>query len=293
MLPDLALMDIQIEGSMDGIQTAQMLQADYRVPVIFLTSSCDEATISRAAGATPYGYLVKPFKLHDLKASIHTALHKARMDAARASSHQAVTDAIKSLPEAVVTLSLGHKVLYMNTAAEKMAGCPLEEAKGKSFSDVLDLIDSRKHILQELNNGPGATTMDEFACSLTKKDHSHILVDFTSTSIVDEDGNKTGFVVTLRKAAERLRSQAMEDTLDEVHSFDMAPLPMVHLDGDGFIIRVNEAMVQQTQMDASTMVGRSLTGLMMDPDPGIARNLIHKLLQADTSFTTNRPRIVH
>jgi PAS domain S-box-containing protein len=292
-IPDLALMDIQIDGSMDGIQTAQILQKDHRVPVVFLTSCCDDATISRAAQAMPYGYLVKPYKLQDLKASIHTALNKAMIDAARESDQMAVSNAIKSLSEAVVALSLDRKIQYMNDTAEKMAGCRLEEAKGKSFSDVLDIVDSRKHSLQSLNDATNTTQVDEFACSLTKKDRTQVMVDYSSTATTDQSGRRTGYVVTLKEAAQRLRSQVMEDSLDEVHSFDIAPSPMVQLDGDGFIVRVNEAMLQEAKMDASVMVGRSLTGLMMDPDPRIARDLFHKLLQADTSFTTNRPRIVH
>ena len=46
--PELALMDVRIAGSMDGIQTARLLRAAYNVPVIFLTSYSDENTISRA-----------------------------------------------------------------------------------------------------------------------------------------------------------------------------------------------------------------------------------------------------
>jgi PAS domain S-box-containing protein len=291
--PDLILMDIHIEGVMDGIQAAHVLQTKYHVPVIFLTSACDEETMSRAAKVMPYGYLVKPFKRNDLKASIYTALHKAKVDVARESAHEVVSNAVKFLSEAVITLTIDQNVAYMNAAAEKMAGCQMEAALGKNFAEVLDLIDSRKHILQNLDGARDNTQVDEFSCSLTKKDHTRILVDFTSTPITDQNGCRTGFVVTLKEAAMRLRSQAMEDTLDEVNSFDLAPLPMVQLDGDGFIIRVNEAMLEHTSMTAAAMVGRSLTGLMMDPDPRIARDLMHKLLQADTAFTTTRPRIVH
>src|SRR5271163_656865 len=79
--PDLALMDVRIVGSMDGIQTARLLRTAYQVPVIFLTSYSDDATIARAANEMPYGYLTKPFKSRELKASLRVALHKARADA--------------------------------------------------------------------------------------------------------------------------------------------------------------------------------------------------------------------
>src|SRR6185295_4152240 len=46
--PDLVLMDIRIEGPLDGIETAQLLRSRFDVPVIFLTAFADEATVARA-----------------------------------------------------------------------------------------------------------------------------------------------------------------------------------------------------------------------------------------------------
>lgn len=201
--PDLVLMDIGIDGSMDGIETAQILRNNYQVPVVFLTSSSDEATILRAAQTMPYGYLVKPFKLNDLKASIHTALHKSRADAAREMSQEVVSNAVNALSEGVITLSLDGKVNYMNAAAEKMLACPMKVAIGKSFTEVLDLIDSRKDTLQTLNGVP----------------------DFTLTAMMNQGRSRTGFVVKLEEAADRLRSQAAEDMLNHSHSVHLAPSP--------------------------------------------------------------------
>ena len=88
--PDLALMDVRIVGSVDGIQTAGLLRAAYRVPVVFLTSYSDETTISRAAREMPYGYLTKPFQSGELKATLQVALHKARVDARQSAAHRAM-----------------------------------------------------------------------------------------------------------------------------------------------------------------------------------------------------------
>src|ERR1035437_8142295 len=53
--PDLALMDVRIVGSVDGIQTAGLLRAAYQIPVVFLTSYSDETTSARAGGRVPPG----------------------------------------------------------------------------------------------------------------------------------------------------------------------------------------------------------------------------------------------
>jgi len=60
--PDLALMDLHIVGSLDGIQTARLLRDAYQVPSIFLTAYSDDVTIERAVREMPYGYLIKPFQ---------------------------------------------------------------------------------------------------------------------------------------------------------------------------------------------------------------------------------------
>ena len=59
--PDLILMDVSIEGERDGIDTALIIKEQFNIPVVFITSFFDEATIARAKIATPFGYLLKTF----------------------------------------------------------------------------------------------------------------------------------------------------------------------------------------------------------------------------------------
>lgn len=74
--PDLILMDIQIKGEMDGIETANEIRKKYRLPVIFLTAYSEDETLERAKLAEPYGYILKPFEQRDLKSAIEIALYR-------------------------------------------------------------------------------------------------------------------------------------------------------------------------------------------------------------------------
>jgi CheY-like chemotaxis protein len=74
--PDLALMDILIEGAMDGIETAAILIKKLDVPVIFLTCLNDQQVMDRAIKANPYGFLTKPYDKAELQSSIEIALVK-------------------------------------------------------------------------------------------------------------------------------------------------------------------------------------------------------------------------
>lgn len=74
-LPDIALIDIVIDGDKDGIEVAKTLKSKYQIPVIFLTSHSDKDTVEKAKTANPNGYLVKPFNSQDLFTSIEIAFH--------------------------------------------------------------------------------------------------------------------------------------------------------------------------------------------------------------------------
>lgn len=78
--PDLVLMDIGLQGDMDGIDTAQRLQARVGIPIVYLTAYADEVTLQRAKITSPYGYLLKPFEQRELHTTIEMALYRHQME---------------------------------------------------------------------------------------------------------------------------------------------------------------------------------------------------------------------
>ena len=73
--PDIALLDIQIKGGKDGIELANDINEQFKIPFIFLSSHADAATLDRAKKVMPYGYLVKPFQEKDIHTTIEIALN--------------------------------------------------------------------------------------------------------------------------------------------------------------------------------------------------------------------------
>ncbi|ABD40217.1 response regulator receiver domain protein (CheY-like) [Methanospirillum hungatei JF-1] len=74
--PDLVLMDIMLQGEIDGIEAADRIHDLYDIPVVFLTAHSDEATLQRAIAVQPSGYLIKPFRDRELYSTIELSLHK-------------------------------------------------------------------------------------------------------------------------------------------------------------------------------------------------------------------------
>ncbi|MBD3307426.1 PAS domain S-box protein [candidate division KSB3 bacterium] len=78
--PDLILMDIQLAGTIDGIEAAETILARYHIPIIYLTAYLREELLQRAKLTEPYGYLLKPFREDELRTTIEMALYKHKMD---------------------------------------------------------------------------------------------------------------------------------------------------------------------------------------------------------------------
>jgi DNA-binding LytR/AlgR family response regulator len=73
--PDIVLIDINLNGEVDGITLAGKLKETLPMPVIFTISFADKATIDRAKVTNPYAYLIKPLEIKSLQAAIELAIY--------------------------------------------------------------------------------------------------------------------------------------------------------------------------------------------------------------------------
>ena len=78
--PDLVLMDVNLQGEIDGITAAAEIRARFQIPVVYLTAYADENTLRRVNATKPFGYIVKPFEEKNLHTTIQLALHRHEYD---------------------------------------------------------------------------------------------------------------------------------------------------------------------------------------------------------------------
>ena len=78
--PDLVLMDIVLKGNFSGIESARQIHESFDIPIVYLTTHTDENTLDMAKLTQPYGYILKPFKVEELKTTIEMALYKHFME---------------------------------------------------------------------------------------------------------------------------------------------------------------------------------------------------------------------
>ena len=78
--PDIILMDIQLKGNLDGIETADQIEKLYQIPLIFVTSNSDKKTLDRAMSVKPRAFLSKPFRISDIASAIELAVFGQGVD---------------------------------------------------------------------------------------------------------------------------------------------------------------------------------------------------------------------
>ena len=103
--PDLVLMDIVLDGEIDGVEAAAQIKSLYDLPVVYLTAYADYSTLERAKITEPYGYIIKPFDDRDLHITIDIGLHKHKMEKKLKETEErlrkTLEDTIKALSSAV------------------------------------------------------------------------------------------------------------------------------------------------------------------------------------------------
>jgi len=73
-------MDIRLPGKIDGTETADWIQKNHDIPVIYLTAHTDELTVQKAMATGLYSYIVKPFSMRELSIAVDIALYKHRAE---------------------------------------------------------------------------------------------------------------------------------------------------------------------------------------------------------------------
>ena len=74
--PDIILMDINLKGELDGVETAKLIQKDHDIAIIYLTANADDVNFNRAKSTHPYAFISKPFKKLDLQRAIELTIER-------------------------------------------------------------------------------------------------------------------------------------------------------------------------------------------------------------------------
>lgn len=183
-LPDLVLMDIVLQGEMDGIEAAGQIHTRFDIPVVYLTAYSDEKTLVRAKITEPFGYIIKPFKERELQVAIEISLFKHDMEKKLKERNEWFSVTLNSISDGVIATDSKGCVLFMNTIAQSMTGWKLDMVEGKPLKEVLNIVTEKtgnvNKTLLQAGNG------------------TNIPIDISTNSIKDDRGNILGVAMVFR-----------------------------------------------------------------------------------------------
>jgi diguanylate cyclase (GGDEF)-like protein/PAS domain S-box-containing protein len=201
--PDLVLMDILPEGSMDGVAAADQIIRRFGIPVILLTEWIDAAVIHRVRFTQISALLLKPVNEQQLYGTIQLTLLK------RSTSELSVTDQeavhiLQQSNQGVMISDADSRITFMNPVAEKLTGWSKEEAIGKQFHDVFQTVAGESSAMISDVPAPAETSC------LKNKEGKLIVVESTVMFLHHKSGHLSGTAIQFRDISEH---KATEDAL--------------------------------------------------------------------------------
>ncbi|MBE9127143.1 MULTISPECIES: PAS domain S-box protein [unclassified Coleofasciculus] len=227
--PDLILMDIILQGEIDGIEAAEQLHQYSNIPVVFLTAYSDSETLQRANITQPFGYLLKPFEDQQLKTTIQIALSRHKAIVELRSQLAAI---VESSEDAIIGNTLDAIIASWNAGAQKIYGYRAEEVIGRSLSILLppNCVNEMPTILEKIRRGE---KVEHYETVRRRKDGQLLDVSLMISPIKDATGQVIGASkisrdITNRKRNERvireqqsLLSNLIEGTTDLIAALDL------------------------------------------------------------------------
>lgn len=241
--PDLALIDLGLDGGLSGIETAEQLRDELDVPVIYLTDG-DDALLQRTAASQPYGYVVKPVEARQLNLSIQTALALHEKERRCRESDRALRRTIgelrrksrimdtilNSTRDGVVAADGTGRILFANAQAERIVGA-VEDMKPADLYDASER--QAKHGLFEIDKQTyvptdqlpliralqGKTTDDKEVFVRNNRVPEGAFISTTGRTLWSDDRREIeGGVVFFRDVTRERKAEAdLQQTIGKLH----------------------------------------------------------------------------
>lgn len=202
---DMALVDINIKGPLNGIEIARRFRSSFDVPVIFLTAHADAATLKDATQTEPFGFLIKPFDKRALAAALATGLRRRHAEQQLAKIERWLAATMTSIGDGVIATDNDYRVVMINPVAERLGGWSHDAVIGKSVAEIFRIQDPAGDCVIDMidravSSGAAINIDDRM---LLRADGSQLPIDDTISPIRDEHGKLNGVVIVFRDATLR------------------------------------------------------------------------------------------
>ncbi len=289
--PDIVLMDINIKGTMDGVEAADVIAREQDLPIIYLTGYSDDYTIERAKRTAPFAYILKPLREKEVLITIQMAIYKAQMDRKLKESEHRLAVTLGSLHDAVVATTNQGLITYLNPQAERLLSLERKLAEGKALSQVVHI--SYRDTNEKIPDIYSFLFRESFEkarsrpLQLNQPGQPARILSLKSTPLRDPEGQNTGYVVVFNEITDhyeaeennRILATALASLEDAVIITD-ADLS----EGNPRIIYANAAFEKITGYPQVEAVGRTLDLISGPRTDNAFRGLLKHSIGAGVPF---------
>jgi two-component system, cell cycle sensor histidine kinase and response regulator CckA len=234
--PQLVLMDIQLQGAMDGVEAAGVIHARFRIPVIYLTAYSTPEILERAKITAPSGYILKPYEDRELHINIECALTKDTMERRLEERERWLAATLMSMGDGVVAIDNDARIIFLNPMGERLTGWNNDEAKGRLVEEVVRLAHEvsgqpvESPLRKALREGKSTTLGNHIV--LVAKDSTELPLDDSAAPIFDSMGTTLGGVMVFRDVSERKMAETVVAKLAAIVSGSEDAIIGLDLKGD-------------------------------------------------------------
>jgi len=258
--PDLVLMDIDLGGKMDGVAAAQQIKNGINIPFVFLTAYGDDETIERAKVTEPFGYLIKPVEIRELRSTIEMALYKFQMEQKLREGEDRYRLLIESMNEGLVVTDEEGVLTYVNDKLCEMLGYTQDELMGQKEQLLTD--EAGRQILKKQMRRRKKGEYEAYELTFVHTDGRRIPAIVSPKPVFGVEGQFKGSIAVVTDISERVRSErALQESRAELAAiFDHAPIMMILVDQDRKIRNINRTAINRVgySTEAEIRLGEAL-----------------------------------
>ena len=199
--PDVVLMDIHLQGELDGIEAVERILLAVDVPVVYLTAYADSPTVERARRTHPFGYVLKPFEERELMIAVEMASYRHEMEGRLRENERWLAAILRSIGDGVVATDGAWRVRFLNPVAELLTGWTTAEAVGRDLADVVRV--SLAGAPDPLPSSAPLFGGGRAEGWLLARDGRRVPIEESSTTIRDGLGRVIGSVIAIRDIGDR------------------------------------------------------------------------------------------
>lgn len=283
--PDIILMDINLAGEMNGIETAREINKKTYVPIIYMTAYADEATLEEAKITEPFGYIIKPFIEKDIRGTLEMALYKQKIEKKLRVNEEKYRLIVDNLTDLIIKLDTDGNFIFASPSFTSTFGREEEKLIGKSFLQLVhtDHRDSTEKALEPLLNEPYIKYIEHKA--LTREGWRWF--GWSIRSVINNLGEPVELVCTGRDITDKINFEdklrsyqhILEDRNEELietqqklflsrdkyfNLFDFAPIGYMTIDEHGLIKDSNIRIAEMLIISRIDIIDKNLTDFISE-----------------------------